>query len=50
MGTKQSTDVSQEIMKEVMKGLKEVAVYLDDVGVFTDSWEQHLVILENVLQ
>lgn len=32
----------QRLMNRVVAGLKGVAVYLDDVVVFSDSLEQHL--------
>ena len=49
MGVSQSPDVAQEIMESLLRQLEEIDVYIDDIGVFTDSWEHHLVILEKVL-
>ena len=49
MGVKQSPDVSQEIMEDILRVIEEVEVYIDDVGCFNDSWQQHLRTLERVL-
>ena len=50
MGVTQSPDISQEIMEDVLRDLAEVEVYIDDVGCFDDSWQQHLSTLEKVLK
>jgi hypothetical protein len=50
MGIKQSPDFTQEIIEEVLRGLEECEVYIDDVGTFNDSWEAHLKSLDQVLQ
>jgi transposase InsO family protein len=50
MGIKQSPDVAQEIMEDVLRGIANVEVYIDDIGVFSDSWEEHLATLRRVLQ
>ena len=49
MGVKQSPDISQEIMKEILWDIEEVNVYIDDVSCFDHSWQQHLRTLERVL-
>jgi Reverse transcriptase (RNA-dependent DNA polymerase) len=50
MGIKQSPDIAQEIMEDLLKDLKAIECYIDDVGVFNSSWNQHLKTLEIVLQ
>lgn len=40
----------QRIMDHVMEGLPFVAVYLDDVFIFSSTWEEHLAHIEIVLQ
>jgi RNase H-like domain found in reverse transcriptase/Reverse transcriptase (RNA-dependent DNA polymerase) len=50
MGVKQTPDFAQQIMEEVMEGLTETEVYLEDVGIFGEgSFEAHLTSLERVL-
>jgi transposase InsO family protein len=49
MGVKQSSDVAQEIMENLFRDLDEVDVYMDDVGCFSNSWEEHLQSLHKVL-
>jgi hypothetical protein len=49
MGINQSTDVSQEIMEDVLRDIEETDSYIDDIGTFNDTWDLHLVSLERVL-
>ena len=37
MGVKQSPDVAQEIMESLLCTIDKINVYIDNVGVFTDS-------------
>jgi hypothetical protein len=50
MGLKCSPDFAQEVMENIFRDVPEVEVYIDDIGIFSDSWEQHLAILHVVLQ
>jgi hypothetical protein len=50
MGLKCSPDFAQEVMENIFRDVAEVEVYKDDIGIFSDSWEQHLTILCIVLQ
>ena len=49
MGVKQSPDIAQEIMESLFRDLPETNVYIDDVGVFSNSWKEHLQSLTKVL-
>ena len=49
MGLKISPGYAQARMEEVLRGIEEVECYIDDIGIFTSSWEQHLTILAEVL-
>ena len=49
MGVKQSPDIAQEIMESLLQDLPETDVYIDDVGVFSNSWKDHLQSLTKVL-
>ena len=49
MGVKQSPDISQEIMESLFRDLDEVDVYIDDVGIFSNTWQEHLDSLNKVL-
>jgi NADH dehydrogenase/NADH:ubiquinone oxidoreductase subunit G len=43
MGAKISTDFAQEVMEDVFKDMREfVEVFLDDVGVFSNSYTEHM--------
>jgi hypothetical protein len=50
MGLKCSLDFAQEVMENIFRDVAEVEVYIDDIGIFSDSWEQHLAALCIVLQ
>ena len=34
----------------IFRDIAEAKVYIDDIGVFSDSWEQHMTVLRIVLQ
>ena len=50
MGIKQSPDIAQEIMEDTLRGIEGVEVYIDDIGIFSNSWETHVATLHQVLQ
>jgi hypothetical protein len=49
MGVSQSPDIAQEVMEDLFRQLEEVDVYIDDVGVFNNSWQSHCNSLTKVL-
>jgi hypothetical protein len=51
MGLKCShPEFAQEIMENIFRDFSEVEVYIDDIGIFPDSWEQLLAVLCIVFQ
>ncbi len=50
MGLKCSPDFAQEVTENIFTDVPEVEVYTDDIGIFSDSWEQCLAIICIVLQ
>ena len=50
MGVNQAPDIAQEIMEHVLQDLLFCDVYLDDVGIFSNSWDEHIHHLQLVLQ
>jgi Reverse transcriptase (RNA-dependent DNA polymerase) len=42
MGIKQSPDIAQQIMEDLFRNCDDVDVYIDDIGVFSTTWEDHL--------
>jgi hypothetical protein len=41
IGLKRSPDIAQAAMKNVLSGIKDADVYIDDVGAFSDKWDHH---------
>ena len=49
MGILQSPDIAQEVMEDLFCALEETVIYIDDIGCFNNSWDEHLSSLEKVL-
>ena len=49
MGLKYSPDFAQEVMENVLRGIDNSDVYLDDVGAFSNTWEHHMNLLDGIL-
>jgi RNase H-like domain found in reverse transcriptase/Integrase zinc binding domain/Reverse transcriptase (RNA-dependent DNA polymerase) len=49
MGIKQSPDIAQQIMEDLFRNCDDVDVYIDDIGIFSTTWEDHLQSLCKVL-
>lgn len=49
MGVSASPDIAQEIMERVLGHLEDLEVYLDDIAAFSGTWEEHLVLLDQLL-
>ena len=49
MGLKISPGYAQARMEEVLRGIDEMDVYIDDIGIFTSNWNRHIEVLGEVL-
>ncbi|KAL7481658.1 hypothetical protein ACHAW6_007336, partial [Cyclotella cf. meneghiniana] len=50
MGLKCSPDIAESIMECVLAGIDDANVYIDDVGAFSHTWDDHVKLLGNILQ
>ena len=50
MGLCNSPGFAQARMEEVLRGIIDADVYIDDIGVFSKDWDSHLSVLGEVLQ
>ncbi|GFY02386.1 retrovirus-related Pol polyprotein from transposon 297 [Trichonephila clavipes] len=49
-GLKNASYFFSKLMAELLNGLEERTTYLDDIAIFSDTWESHLKHVETVLQ
>ena len=49
MGLKCSPDYAQEVMENIFQDVTDAEVYIDDIGAFSNSWEQHIALLHIIL-
>ncbi len=50
MGLKCSPDIAQSIMESVWAGIDEADVYIDDIGAFLHTLDDHIKQLGDILQ
>ena len=50
MGVSEAPDIATEIMHDTFANMEDVEFYMDDIGCFSDSWDKHLQLLQEVLQ
>ena len=48
MDFKPAPDVAQLIIEEILAGL-DIKKYIDDIGIFSETWEEHIKKIEKVL-
>ncbi len=49
MGLKCSPDIAQAAMKNVLSGIEDADIYIDDVGAFSDNWDHHVDLIATIL-
>ena len=49
MGLKCSPDYAQEVMENIFHDVTDAEVYIDDIGAFSNSREQHMALLHIIL-
>jgi hypothetical protein len=49
MGLKCSPDFAQEVMENIFREVEDAEVYIDDIGAFSNSWEEHMAPLCKIL-
>ena len=49
MGLRNSPAFAQARMEELLRDIEEADIYIDNIGVFTETWEEHLKALTTVL-
>jgi hypothetical protein len=50
MGLKCLPNIAQAAMENVLSGIKDADVYIDDVGAFSDNWDHHLNLIATILR
>ena len=50
MGLKCSPDIAQAFMENVLSGIEDANVYIDDVGAFSKDWNHHIGLLSTILR
>ena len=49
IGFVNSPAFAQSRMEEVLRGVEDTKIYIDDIGIFSNSWDNHLKRLDTVL-
>ena len=49
MGIKQSSDIAQEVMENLLRDIDDVEIYIDDIGCFSSTFSSHIQTLDMIL-
>jgi hypothetical protein len=49
MGLKCSPDYAQEVMENICRDVKDTEIFIDDIGAFSQSWDDHMAQLYTIL-
>ena len=49
MGVSESPDIATEMMHSVLDDIEGIKFYMDDIGVFSSTWPDHLSLLSTIL-
>jgi hypothetical protein len=49
MGLKCSSDLAQEVTENIFREVEDAEVYIGDIGAFSNSWEEHVALLNKIL-
>ena len=49
MGLVNSPAFAQSRMEEVLRGVEDTEIYIDNIGIFSNSWDDHLKRLDTAL-
>jgi hypothetical protein len=49
MGLKRFPDFAQEVMENIFQEVENAEVYIDDIGAFSNSWEEHMALFSKIL-
>jgi hypothetical protein len=50
MGLKCSPDIAQTAMENVLSGIEDADIYINDVGAFSDNWDHHVDLIATILR
>ncbi len=50
MRLKCSPDIAQAVMENVLSGIEDADLYINDVGAFSDNWDHHVDLIATILR